>query len=134
MIYERYVVISNIFKQFISPSLSLFTSLSTLICCALPTFLVTLGMGASMVSLISLFPWLLVLSKYKIQIFFVAGLLLLISFYLFWQGRNAPCSIDPIQAKMCLKLRFTNLIILIISSTIFLIGFFFAFIAVNIFY
>ena len=134
MIYERYVVISNIFKQFISPSLSLFTSLSTLICCALPTFLVTLGMGASMVSLISLFPWLLVLSKYKIQIFFVAGLLLLISFYLFWQGRKAPCPIDPIQAKMCLKLRFTNLIILIISSTFFLIGFFFAFIAVNIFY
>ena len=134
MIYERYVVISNIFKQFISPSLSLFTSLSTLICCALPTFLVTLGMGASMVSLISLFPWLLVLSEYKIQIFFVAGLLLLISFYLFWKGRNAPCPIDPIQAKMCLKLRFTNLIILIISSTIFIIGFFFAFIAVNIFY
>ena len=134
MIYERYVVISNIFKQFISPSLSLFTSLSTLICCALPTFLVTLGMCASMVSLISLFPWLLVLSEYKIQIFFVAGLLLLISFYLFWKGRNAPCPIDPIQAKMCLKLRFTNLIILIISSTIFLIGFFFAFIAVNIFY
>ena len=134
MIYERYVVISNIFKQFISPSLRLFTSLSTLICCALPTFLVTLGMGASMVSLISLFPWLLVLSEYKIQIFFVAGLLLLISFYLFWKGRNAPCPIDPIQAKMCLKLRFTNLIILIISSTFFLIGFFFAFIAVNIFY
>ena len=127
-------MISNIFKQFISPSLSLFTSLSTLICCALPTFLVTLGMGASMVSLISLFPWLLVLSEYKIQIFFVAGLLLLISFYLFWKGRNAPFPIDPIQAKMCLKLRFTNLIILIISSTIFLIGFFFAFIAVNIFY
>ena len=127
-------MISNIFKQFISPSLSLFTSLSTLICCALPTFLVTLGMGASMVSLISLFPWLLVLSEYKIQIFFVAGLLLLISFYLFWKGRNAPCPIDPIQAKMCLKLRFTNLIILIISSTIFLIGFFFAFIAANIFH
>ena len=127
-------MIGNKFKQFISPSISLFTSLSTLICCALPTFLVTLGMGASMVSLISLFPWLLVLSEYKIQIFFVAGLLLLISFYLFWKGRNAPCPIDPIQAKMCLKLRFTNLIILIISSTIFLIGFFFAFIAVKIFY
>ena len=83
MIYERYVVIGNKFKQFISPSLSLFTSLSTLICCALPTLLVALGMGASMVSLISLFPWLIILSKYKIQIFFVAGLLLLISFIYF---------------------------------------------------
>jgi len=134
MIYERYVVISNKFKQFISPSLSLFTSLSTLICCALPTLLVALGMGASMVSLISLFPWLIILSKYKIQIFFIAGLLLLISFYLFWRSKNAPCPIDPIQARMCLKLRFTSLIILIISSTIFLIGFFFAFIAANIFH
>ena len=75
-----------------------------------------------------------ILSKYKIQIFFVAGLLLLISFYLFWQGKNAPCPIDPIQAKMCLKFRFTSLIILIISFTIYLIGFFFAFIAANIFY
>ena len=42
MIYERYVVIGNIFKQFITPSLSLFTSLSTLICCALPTLLVAI--------------------------------------------------------------------------------------------
>ena len=134
MIYERYVVIGNIFKQFITPSLSLFTSLSTLICCALPTLLVAIGMGASMVSLISLFPWLIVLSKYKIQIFFVAGLLLLISFYLFWRNKNAPCPMDPIQARMCSKLRFSSLIILIISSTIFLIGFFFAFIAANIFY
>ena len=83
MIYERYVVISKVFKQFISPSLSLFTSLSTLICCALPTLLVTLGMGASMVSLISLFPWLLILSKYKIQIFLWLDLLLLISFFYF---------------------------------------------------
>ena len=134
MIYKRYVVIGNIFKQFITPSLSLFTSLSTLICCALPTLLVAIGMGASMVSLISLFPWLIVLSNYKIQIFFVAGLLLLISFYLFWQNKKAPCPIDPIQARMCLKLRFVSLIILIISSTIFLIGFFFAFIAVNVFH
>tara|TARA_B100000609_G_C17032950_1_gene339746 strand:- start:170 stop:553 length:384 start_codon:yes stop_codon:yes gene_type:complete len=127
-------VISNIFKQFISPTLSLFTSVSTLICCALPTLLVALGMGASMVSLMSLFPWLIMISKYKVQTFFIAGLFLLVSFYLFWQGRKVPCPADPIQAKICFKLRYTNLIILIISSTIYLIGFFFAFIAVYFFY
>ena len=127
-------MISNIFKQFISPTLSLFTSVSTLICCALPTLLVALGMGASMVSLMSIFPWLIMISKYKVQTFFIAGLFLLVSFYLFWQGRNAPCPADPIQAKICFKLRCTNLIILIISSTIYLIGFFFAFIAVYLFY
>ena len=127
-------MISNILKQFISPTLSLFTSISTLICCALPTLFVALGVGASMVSLISMFPWLTVISKYKLQTFFIAGLFLLVSLYLFWQGRNAPCPADPIQAKMCLKLRFINLIILIISSTIYLIGFFFAFIAVYFFY
>ena len=127
-------MISNIFKQFISPTLSLFTSVSTLICCSLPTLLVALGMGASMVSLMSSFPWLIMISKYKVQTFFIAGLFLLVSFYLFWQGRKEPCPADPIQAKICFKLRYTNLIILIISSTIYLIGFFFAFIAVYFFY
>ena len=73
-------MISNIFKQFISPTLSLFTSVSTLICCALPTLLVALGMGASMVSLMSLFPWLIMISKYKVQTFLIAGLFLLVSF------------------------------------------------------
>ena len=127
-------MISKIFKQFISPSLSLFTSISTLVCCALPTLLVALGMGASMASMMTLFPWLLVISKYKIQTFFVASLFLIFSCYLFWRGRNSPCPVDPIQAKICLKLRMYNLIILIISSTIYLVGFFFAFIAVKIFY
>ncbi len=127
-------MIDNLFKQFFSSFLSLFTSVGTLICCALPTLLVALGMGASMVSLMSIFPWLLVVSKYKIQTFSIAGLFLLVSFCLFWNGRNAPCPTDPVKAKMCLKLRNRNSIILIISSTIYLIGFFFAFIAVNIFY
>ncbi len=127
-------MVNNILKQFISPSLSLLTSLGTLICCALPTLLVTLGMGASVVSLMTLFPWLIVLSKYKLQIFFTASLFLVLSYYSFWRGRNAPCPIDPIQAKTCLRLRFINQVVLIISSTIYLIGLFFTFIAANIFY
>ena len=124
----------EIFKQIIPPSLSLFTSVSTLICCALPTLFVAIGMGASIVSLMSSFPWLLLISKYKILTFFVAGLLLLYSCYMFWRSRNSPCPVDPIQAKICLKLRIYNFIIIIISTVIYLVGFFFTFIAVKIFY
>ena len=125
---------SKILKQFITPSLSLFTSLSTLICCALPALLVSLGMGASLVGLVTIFPWISIISKFKIQIFLIAGLLLIFSGYLCWQGRNAPCPSDPIQAKICSKLRVVNLVIFLASLVIYLVGFFFAFLAVNIFF
>ena len=35
--------------------LSLFTSFGTLVCCALPALLVTLGMGASLISILGIF-------------------------------------------------------------------------------
>ena len=38
--------------------LSLFTSLSTLLCCALPSLFVLLGLGATVASLLSQAPWL----------------------------------------------------------------------------
>tara|TARA_B100001057_G_C22625997_1_gene862492 strand:- start:343 stop:726 length:384 start_codon:yes stop_codon:yes gene_type:complete len=121
------------FSQFTGTFLSLFTSFSTLICCALPVLLVTLGMGASLASLISLFPWIVIVSKYKIQIFIFAGFLLLISAYSFWQGKYLPCPSDPVKAKSCSRLRTINLIMLIISTIIYFVGFFFAFLAVKIF-
>ncbi len=122
---------NNNIKQFLPTCLSLFTSLSTLVCCALPALLVSIGMGATLVSIVSALPWMVVLSKYKIQLFLVSGLLLVISGYLFWRGRNAPCPIDPNQANICAKLRFYNFIIIIISLLIYLIGFFFAFLIKN---
>jgi hypothetical protein len=131
MMLQRLIVINNIIRQLFSPSLSLFTSFSTLICCALPALLISLGMGASLVSFVSAFPWIIFISKYKIQTFIFAGVLLIISFYLFWQGRNAPCPSDPVQAKICSKLRFINLIMLFVSLVAYLVGFFFAFIIVN---
>jgi hypothetical protein len=122
---------NNIIRQLFSPSLSLFTSFSTLICCALPALLISIGMGASLASFVSAFPWIIFISKYKIQTFILAAILLIFSIYLFWQGRNAPCPSDPIQAKICSKLRFINLIMLFISLVTFLVGFFFAFIVIN---
>ena len=131
MILKRLTVKNNIIRQLFSPSLSLFTSFSTLICCALPALLISIGMGASLASFVSAFPWIIFISKYKIQTFILAAVLLVFSVYLFWQGRNAPCPSDPIQAKICSKLRFINLIMLFISLVIYLVGFFFAFIIVN---
>lgn len=131
MILKRLTVKNNIIRQLFSPSLSLFTSFSTLICCALPALLISIGMGASLASFVSAFPWIIFISKYKIQTFILAAILLIFSIYLFWQGRNAPCPSDPIQAKICSKLRFINLIMLFISLVTFLVGFFFAFIVIN---
>ena len=131
MILKRLTVKNNIIRQLFSPSLSLFTSFSTLICCALPALLISIGMGASLASFVSAFPWIIFISKYKIQTFILAAVLLIVSVYLFWQGRNAPCPSDPIQAKICSKLRFINLIMLFISLVTYLVGFFFAFIVIN---
>ena len=131
MILKRLTVKNNIIRQLFSPSLSLFTSFSTLICCALPALLISIGMGASLASFVSAFPWIIFISKYKIQTFISAAVLLIFSVYLFWQGRNAPCPSDPIQAKICSKLRLINLIMLFISLVTYLVGFFFAFIIVN---
>ena len=131
MILKRLTVKNNIIRQLFSPSLSLFTSFSTLICCALPALLISIGMGASLASFVSAFPWIIFISKYKIEIFILAAILLIFSVYLFWQGRNAPCPSDPIQAKICSKLRFINIIMLFISLVTYLVGFFFAFIGIN---
>ena len=44
---------------------SLFTSLGTLLCCALPSLLVLFGLGASVASMLSFVPWLVTLSRHK---------------------------------------------------------------------
>ena len=59
---------------------SLFSSFSTLICCALPSVLVLLGMGTAVASLLSAAPWLVSLSRHKIWIFSIAGTLIALSF------------------------------------------------------
>jgi hypothetical protein len=116
-------------KQALIPFLTLFTSLSTLICCALPALLVTLGLGASLAGLISAAPWLTVISDHKEVVFGMAGIMLTLGVYVQWKGRNAPCPIDPDQARACTKMRRANKIILGISVLIYGTGFFFAFIA-----
>src|SRR5579862_45430 len=59
---------------------SLFSSFSTLICCALPSVLVLLGMGTAVASLLSVAPWLVSLSRHKIWTFSISGILIAASF------------------------------------------------------
>jgi mercuric ion transport protein len=59
---------------------SLFGSFSTLICCALPSVLVLLGMGTAVASLLSAAPWLVSLSRHKVWTFSIAGALIAASF------------------------------------------------------
>lgn len=59
---------------------SLFSSFSTLICCALPSVLVLLGMGTTVASLLSAAPWLVSLSRHKIWTFSIAGKMISLSF------------------------------------------------------
>ena len=119
-------------RNLLLPSLSLFTSLGTLFCCALPALFVVLGAGAALAGLLSNAPYLIVLSKYKVLLFLISGSLMIISGYLIWRSRNAPCPADPLKARACKRLRIASLAIYFFSVTIYVIGFFFAFIITKI--
>ena len=72
------------------------------------------------------------LSKYKVLLFLISGSLMIISGYLIWRSRNAPCPADPLKARACKRLRIASLAIYFFSVTIYAIGFFFAFIITKI--
>ena len=125
---------NNIYRQTIFPILTLFTSVGTLLCCALPALLVTLGAGAALAGFISVAPWITVISKYKVVVFVGAVILLALSSYFLWINRNAPCPVDEKQAKACMFLRKFSLYTIIISLIIYIVGFFFAFLAADLFF
>lgn len=56
--------------------LSLFTSMGTLLCCALPSLFVLFGLGATVASVLSAAPWLVAMSHHKNWVFGIAGLLI----------------------------------------------------------
>jgi hypothetical protein len=109
--------------------LSLFTSGSTLICCALPATLVAIGSAATLTSLVTNFPQLIWISEHKPLVFGLAGAMLILAGYLQWQARNAPCPADLQLALICSKTRKNAMMIYWISVAIFFTGAFFAFIA-----
>ena len=119
-------------KNLILSYFSLFTSMGTILCCALPVLLVTLGLGAAFAGLVGAVPQIVWLSENKILVFVVSGGLIALSGLMTYLNRNAPCPIDPQEAKACNVSRYWSIRILIVSSVIWLIGAFFAFLAVHI--
>lgn len=124
---------STSFRNLILPSISLFTSLGTLLCCALPALFVALGAGAVLAGLLSNLPFLIIISRYKDILFLISGLLIIFSGLLIWKGRNAPCPADPLKAKACNLLRKISIFIYFFSMLIYLIGFFFAYLIIYFF-
>jgi hypothetical protein len=107
--------------------LSLFTSLGTLLCCALPALLVALGMGAVVAGLASDVPGLVWLSERKPLTFGTAAVMLLLAGTAQWRARNRPCPLDPAQARACASARRWSFIVYVASVAIFIIGSGFAF-------
>ncbi|WP_284391094.1 hypothetical protein [Algimonas ampicilliniresistens] len=118
-------------KAYLAPTLSLFASTSTLLCCALPALLVTIGAGAVMAGLASNVPGYIWLTEHKVGLFLASGFMLALAAIMRWRSRNAPCPIDPDQAQACQRIRRVSGIMLYGSVVILLIGGFFAFFAAD---
>ena len=112
--------------------ITLFGSMGTLICCALPSLLVSLGLGAVMAGLATNVPGLIWVSEHKLGVFIFAGAMLLGNGILLWCNRSAPCPIDPKLRDACIKGRRTSKIIYIVSLAVYLTGFGFAYVIPNI--
>ena len=123
---------SNIRPPSVWPAtLALFTSVSTLICCALPALLVSVGMGAVMAGLIEAVPGITWMGANKSIVFTVAGVILAASGAWQWHARTLPCPVDPVKARACTRLRRIGWGLWWVSVAAFVIGGFFAFFAAD---
>ena len=109
---------------------SLFSSFSTLICCALPSVLVLLGMGTAVASLLSAAPWLVSLSRHKIWTFSIAGTLIACSFIMTYViaprlREGETCSAD--DPTTCGEVSRLSRVLLWSSALIYSGGFFVAY-------
>jgi hypothetical protein len=116
-------------KHHVTQTLTLFSAFSTLLCCALPALLVALGAGSVMAGLVSAVPQLVIVSQHKPIVFIFAGTMLSLSAFMQWRNRRAACPIDPMKAKVCLRLRTVSAIVFCVSLTAYLTGLFFTFVA-----
>src|SRR5207248_8166733 len=96
MTYLRTIVIETV---------ALLGSIGTLLCCALPAVLVSLGAGAAVASLVTNVPQLVTLSEHKLLLFVFAAALLAISGVTMYLHRRTPCPIDAVQARSCKRVR-----------------------------
>jgi hypothetical protein len=106
--------------------LGLFTSIGTLLCCALPSLLVLLGLGTTVASILSAAPWLVTLSRHKGPVFATSAILIAGNFYYVYRvaprllARRLACSIDD---PRCAGAARTSRALLWASSVLLSIGF-----------
>ena len=111
---------------------SLFTSLGTLLCCALPSLLVLLGLGATMATVLASVPWLVTLSHHKVWVFTLAGVLIALSFIQTYavgprlRSTNESCS--PENPEACDTATRVSKAVLWIAAAIYALGFFVAYV------
>ena len=98
---------------------SLFASSSTLICCALPSLFVVLGAGASFASLLTIFPFLIVLSQYKVTISLIALAMIALAGFAHYKTARMPCPADPELGRACLQSRKHARVLYYVSVSIF---------------
>ena len=105
---------------------SLFTSLSTLLCCALPSLLVLFGLGASVASILAFTPWLVTLSRHKAWTFSVSGTLIGVSFinlYYFVPRLKGGGVCDVDDGSACRVASRVSKVLLWVSAGIYAVGF-----------
>lgn len=87
--------------------LALFVSTGTLICCALPIALMTLGFRATIAAMTSNLPHLVTLSIQKAWVFATSAVLLGVAGWLTWR-RGTACSADVETGESCSRARLWN--------------------------
>lgn len=110
---------------------TLFTTTGTLVCCALPIMLVTLGLGATVAAITSHFPFLITLSQHKSWVFAFSGAMLALSGWLMYRPGRA-CPTDAELGVLCNKTHVWNKRIYWTSVVIWCVGFFAAYLALPI--
>jgi hypothetical protein len=116
-------------KTIVIESVALLGSLGTLLCCALPALLVSVGAGAVMASLVTNLPQVVWLSEHKTPLFIFAAIMLALAGITTYLNRRAPCPTDPNQAKSCRRVRRFAASVFFASLALYVIGFYFAFVA-----
>lgn len=102
--------------------LALFASTGTLLCCALPILLVSIGMGAVVASLTSQFPVLVALASYESWMFGGSALILGIAAWVLWKS-PVSCPADPILAGRCKRAQTWNRSIFFLALAVWSVGF-----------
>jgi hypothetical protein len=99
---------------------TLFASASTLICCGLPSLFVLIGAGASFATLVSTFPLLIEISRFKQYIFLGAFIMLCVTGYVNYRTSRLPCPIDVDIANKCMQTRRISRYIYYFSISLFM--------------